>query len=284
MLGIFTATNILSIFVDSFRNYMALWQKIKGFVWSKHFLKHTGFIVLTYIVIIVGLILYLGSYTNHGEKIEVPNLIGMKSKPAEEKLLALDLKIEVLDSVYRPDLPAGTIVSQDPISTKESMVCVKSGRIIRIQVSKKNRLVEMPSLIDKSQRFAESVLKNRGLKYKITFVPSSEANGAVLKQLFKGSEIKEGKRIPIGSVITIVVGQNGSSEPVELPNLDGMTISEARGRLSVTNIRLLVGACDGCTNGDDTLNAVIHTQSPEFLEGVMISPGTTIMVSASKGQ
>lgn len=261
---------------------MKFFQKLKAFVWSKHFLKHTLFIVLTYFLVITIVVIYLDQYTNHGEKIDVPNVVGLKTASAQSKLEELDLKIEILDSVYKPELPVGTIVSQDPLPTSKSMVYVKSGRIIRVQVSKKSRLVEMPSLIDKSERMAESVLKNRGLKYRKSYVPTSEANGAVLRQLYNGREIKEGTKIPIGSTITLVVGQNNTAQPVTLIDLNGLTISEAKARLSGISLHVLVGVCDGCTTAADTTTAVIYSQSPEYLEGVTVSPGTTITVSAEK--
>lgn len=261
---------------------MKFLQKLRAFVWSKHFLKHTLLIVLTYFVVIGIVVFYLDQYTNHGEKIDVPNVVGLKTESAQSKLEALELKIEVLDSVYDPQLPSGTIVSQDPLPTSKSMVYVKSGRVIRVQVSKKSRLVEMPSLIDKSERIAESILKNRGLKYRKNYVPSSEANGAVLKQLYNGREIREGVKIPVGSVITLVVGQNSASQPVELIDLKDLTISEAKARLSGISLHILVGLCDGCSTAADTTTAVIYSQSPEYLEGVTVSPGTTITVSAQK--
>lgn len=261
---------------------MKFFQKLKAFVWSRHFLKHTLFIVLTYFLVITILVFYLDSYTNHGVKIDVPNVVGLKSNSAQAKLEALELKIELLDSVYRPDLPAGTIVSQDPLPTSKSLVSVKPGRIIRVQLSKKSRLVEMPSLIDKSERISESILKNRGLKCRKTYVPTGESNGAVLKQLYKGREIKEGTKIPVGSTITLVVGQNDEAQPVTIIDLNGLTISEAKARLSGISLQISVGTCDGCANAADSANAVIYSQSPEFLEGVTVPSGTTIMVSAER--
>lgn len=260
---------------------MSLFQRIKAFVWSKHFLKHTAFLLLTYIIIIGGTSIYLDFYTHNGEKIEVPNLVGKKFAAANVVAEELDLKIELLDSVYRPDLPAGTIVSQDPGASRQTDVYVKSGRIIRVQLSKRTRLVEMPSLIDKSERFAESVLKNRGLKYRIEYRSTREANGAVLDQLYKGDKIKEGRRIPIGSTITIIVGRNEAGVPVEIPNLVGLTISEARGRLLGTSLHFML-TCPDCENAADSSSAIVTSQSPEFLEGSMAPAGTTVNVSASK--
>lgn len=262
---------------------MEFLKKLRNFIWSKHFLKHTGLILLTYVVVVGGTSLILDSYTNHGQRIKVPNLIGLKSDVARQRVEEVDLKLEILDSVYKPELPAGTIISQDPSPTSKSSVYVKEGRIIRIQVSKKTRLVEMPSLIDKSERFAQSVLKNRGLKYRIQYKQTNEANGAVLKQLYKGMEIREGKRIPIGSTITIIVGRNEGGEPVQVPDLVGSTISEARGRLSGTGLSLFIGSCEGCTNAQDSTSAVIQSQSPEFMEGVQVPAGSTVTIQAVKG-
>ncbi|HRP53503.1 MAG TPA: PASTA domain-containing protein [Fluviicola sp.] len=259
---------------------MGFFSKVRSFVWSKHFLKHSAYILLTYIVIVFILIMYLDSYTDHGAKVEVPKIVGMRASNGLQKLEELDLKMEILDSVYDPDLPAGTIVSQDPQATSISTVSVKPGRIIRVQLSKKSRLVEMPGLVDRSERFAQSVLKNRGLKYRITYKPTSEADGAVLKQLFKGAEIEEGTKIPIGSTITLIVGQNDAAQPVELIDLNGLTISEAKARLSAMSLQILVGTCVGCATAADSTSATITSQSPEYLEGTMIAPGTTITVSA----
>lgn len=259
---------------------MGLFQKLKTFIWSKHFLKHSAYIVLAYIVIVFILVLYLDASTSHGTKIEVPNVVGMTTSSAKQKLEELELQMEILDSVYKPDLAPGTIVTQDPQATSLSTVSVKPGRIIRVQVSKKTRLVEMPGLVDRSERFAESVLKNRGLKCKKNFVPTSESNGAVLKQLYLGVEIAEGTRIPVGSTITLVVGQNNAAQPVNLIDLNGLTISEAKARLSGISLHILVGSCIGCYNASDSTAATITSQSPEYLEGSLVAPGTTITVSA----
>ncbi|MFN5846198.1 MAG: PASTA domain-containing protein, partial [Flavobacteriia bacterium] len=161
-------------------------RKLRSFIWSKHFLKHLGLVALSYLVIVSVTVFYLDSYTNHGQRIDVPNLVGKDVNSVKPMLEELGLQYEVLDSIYDPSKPEGTILDQDPDATMLSLVPVKEGRIIRLRVSKRSRLVEMPSLIDKSQRFAESILENRGLKLRIQYKPTNEANGAVLDQLYKG--------------------------------------------------------------------------------------------------
>jgi beta-lactam-binding protein with PASTA domain len=261
---------------------MDLLNKIKVFVWSKHFLKHLGLVILAYIVIVSLTIFYLDSYTNHGQHIDVPNLIGRNVNSVKTELEDLDLQYEILDSIYDPSKPEGTIIDQDPDATSLSLVPVKEGRIIRLRVSKKSRLVEMPSLVDKSQRCAESILENRGLNYRIEYRTTSEADGAVLEQLYKGKSVKEGAKIPIGATILLIVGQNDAGAPTEIPDLFGMSLLEAQDMLMQTGNFSMITICADCLSSEDSLAARIESQSPEFLEGIMIPAGSTITVYATK--
>lgn len=261
---------------------MSIFAKLKSFVWTKAFLKKLGIVVLFYLLVITVTVFYLGSYTNHGQTIEVPNLIGKNVNSIGSQLEDLDLTYEVLDSIYDPSKPEGNIMDQDPAPTAQSQIFVKEGRILRVRVSKKSRLIEMPSLVDKSQRFAESILKNRGLKFRIQYKPTNEANGAVLDQLFKGSVIKEGKKIPIGSTITLIVGKNEAAEPTDIPNLIGLTIFEAKERLMSLGNFGFFPVCPDCLSYEDSVSATIESQTPEFMEGIKIPGNSTITVYAKK--
>jgi eukaryotic-like serine/threonine-protein kinase len=256
-------------------------SNIKSYVWSKNFLKHLGLIVLVYIIVIGGTVTYLNSYTNHGQKIEVPNLVGKNVSSIKPIIENSNLNFEVVEKVYDPTKPEGTILDQDPKATDISLVHVKEGRIIKVRVSKKSALVEMPSLVATSVRYAESVLKNRGLESRIEYVPSIEDHGAVLKQLYRNQPIQKGVKIPIGSRITLVVGRNEYSAPVLVPNLFGLTISEVKTRLAETPSLQLNIVCDGCVTVEDSLNAKVMEQTPEFIEGSMIQGGSTISIFAS---
>lgn len=256
-------------------------SKIKTFVWSKHFIKHLGLIALTYILVVFITIFYLDFSTSHGEKIKVPILVGKNVKSIKHLVEESGLAYEILDSIYAPKLPSGTIVSQDPRPTDSTFVFVKSSRIIKLRVSKKTRLVEMPSLIHKSERFAISVLKNRGLKYSITYKPTSEANGAVLEQFYKKSMIKEGTKISIGSTIHLIVGKNQMGEPVEVPNLVGLTISEVNARLQSMRLSIFSTYLN-CLNSSDSSLAKVFSQSPEYIEGQTIPSGSTISIQLDK--
>ena len=78
-----------------------------------------------------------------------------------------ELGYQVLDSIYDPTKIEGTIIEQDPESSEVSDIFVKKGRIIKVRVSKRSQLIEMPDLVDKSQRFAENILRSRKFRYKL---------------------------------------------------------------------------------------------------------------------
>ena len=73
---------------------MEFLTKLKNFILTKHFFKHVGLIILTYIIVVGGMVLILDSMTNHGQKIKVPSLFGKNVKNP------LQSKSKFIDSLY----------------------------------------------------------------------------------------------------------------------------------------------------------------------------------------
>ena len=130
---------------------MDLLKKLGNFVWSKAFLINFASLILLYIIMFLSLKSCLDTRTNHGQKLDVPNLIGKNSNNLKSLMAGTKLNHVVLDSIYDPTMVVGTIVEQDPEPTSISKVYVKEGRTIKLMVTKKTMLVEMPGLVDKSQ-------------------------------------------------------------------------------------------------------------------------------------
>lgn len=262
---------------------MELLKKIGNFVWSRIFLYNFLALVVLYALLFYGLQGCLSYVTNNGQEVEVPNLIGKNSNNVASLLEDTGLEYEVLDSIYDPSKVQGTILDQDPKPTSVSKLMVKEGRKVKLRVSKRTMMVEMPDLIDKSQRFAEGVLRNREFRYTISYVPSQEAAGAVLEQWYQGKRVDGGKKIPIGSKIKLVVGRNEVGIPQDLPNLYGLSIVEARRQVGrMINMDFQVGACEGCVTAADSSIARVYVQSPEFEEGARVASGGSIVVVAKK--
>ena len=261
---------------------MDILKKLGNFVWSKAFLINFGALILLYVIMFFSLQSCLDSRTHHGQKISVPDMIGKNSNNAKSLLAGTKLNHIVLDSIYDPSKVAGTILEQDPGATSSTQLYVKEGRTIKLRVSKRTMLVDMPGLVDKSQRFAEGVLRNREFRYSIDYKPSREAHGAVMSQLYNGENVAEGMKLPIGSRIKLIIGRNESGIPLELPNLYGLSIVEAKQRVdNMLNMEFFIGSCTGCLTSADSSMAKIYTQSPEFEEGAIVASGGSITVVAT---
>jgi hypothetical protein len=75
-------------------------MKIIRFIFSKVFLKNLLIALVFVAVVIFGANIYLSSYTDHGETVEVPDLRGMTLEDVESTLSSSTLTFEVIDSVY----------------------------------------------------------------------------------------------------------------------------------------------------------------------------------------
>jgi len=260
---------------------MNRYKSLFSFLYSKKFIKNIGLIALTYLAVIIVLVYYLDSFTKHGQKVEVPNLVGKNILNIKSILDDLNLEYEVVEVKYDPRKVKGTILDQDPLATEKSNLFVKEGRIIRLKISKATDLVDMPDLISKSERFALQVLKNRGLKYEIEYKKSNESDGAVLDQRYRGKSVRTGHKLAIGSVVTLIVGKSEGGEPVQIPNLYGFTIVEAQSLIDQIDGISLFGVCPDCLTYEDSVKARVESQAPDFVEGVLVPFGTTVTVYAN---
>ena len=142
--------------------------------------------------------------TNHGEEITVPNLSKLTELQVEEKLDALDLSYEIIDTVdYKSDFPKLTVVQQEPVAGSK----VKGGRTIYIKINADTyKMVIVPDLVEKTYRQAVPTLKAVGLQEgEITYVPYL-GKDMVMKMMVNGKEIKAGTKILKNSRIDLVLG------------------------------------------------------------------------------
>lgn len=240
------------------------------------------FLAVIYAGVLFGTMRYLDYYTNHGEEVAVPNLIGLQSVEAKLKLEGLGLSYEILDSIYDPKKENGVVLEQMIEPTSISKVHVKSDRVIALRLSKKKELTEMPDLLFDEVEFAKGRLSSRGFTCTIEYEPTTEADGSVLGQKYAGLEIPSGSRIPKGSEITLVVGRNEVGILLDFPNLVGMNYADAMNLLSTTGFQSLSTICNDCATRMDTLSATVFGQSPEYFENKKIerSKHITILINA----
>lgn len=266
-----------------------MFERIKSylrFFISKPFLIHLALAILVVLSIVFGTISYLKNYTHLGEKIAVPNLVGLHVNELSQ-LQRDDLVFVVNDSVFSDVHPKGMVIRQDPEAHEEERESyVKSGRKIYLTVvSQREQMVEVPNLIDNSKKLAVSKLEIVGLRYDITTQPHLSCENCVIKQLYKGQIIQAGARVPKGSVIQIIVGEGrGGGTPFQLEDYSGLTITELNQRLSSVFV-VVNPSFEDCVNATDSAEARVYMQipKPSALEDGMMKQGGTLTVFLKKG-
>ncbi|MEN9298548.1 MAG: hypothetical protein RLZZ429_861 [Bacteroidota bacterium] len=233
-------------------------------------------IVLILIILFFSL---LGWITNYGKVTTVPSVTGQEVTAAIQVLEQAGFEVEIQDSVYVDSLPKLAVVRQTP----EADAAVKSGRTIYLTVNRQvSPQVEMPSLIGYSVKSAELYLQSLQLKLgTITYKPDIARN-SVLEQLYNGIPIKAGDKVPLGATISFVLGSGLGGTEMDVPNLIGMTLNEARSYLSTLSIN--PGAIVGLGAIKDSASAFVVRQSPEYLSELLDPSGNRVPNKIRQGQ
>ena len=257
-------------------------KKYIRFFTSKLFWFNIVAILLVWIAIVFIESRYLKSSTNFGEQIEVPTFYKIHMDDLDEFIKGKNITYNIQDSVYLDEWPKGTVCWQYPRPTDSSGMHVKSDRVIQLSIVPLNpQMIKIPKVEEMSKRMAETTLNSKGINTKVSYKPSAVGPGYVLEQLYKGKRIAPGTSVPKGSRIEIVVSQGGTGDSTPLPNLVGLTINEARERLSTLTLSIYF-ECSNCLNSADSTNAIITRQNPGGGEGVNVAAGTTVTVWAEK--
>ncbi len=251
-------------------------SNLSEYLKSKSFRTNIIAAICTFFALLLIAFFSLRYYTKHGDGLNVPALKGVKIEDAITKLESLGLRYEV-DSVYIMDQPPGVVTDQDP----DAGTFVKDNRTIYLTINTSQAPnVRFPDIESKSLREAKSIIESYGLKVGDTTYKPDVAKDVVLDALFGGQSIRPGESLPKGSSINLVLGDGRGSEEVELPNLTGFTIDEARFSLKGAMLKLGTISYNGTIT--DTANAVIVTQFPLPADSVTkVRIGTTINLTLS---
>jgi beta-lactam-binding protein with PASTA domain len=234
-----------------------------------------GLLLLCLLVLIfLGLLDWI---TAHGKYQKVPSVIGQNVDAAKLNLTSKGFTVEITDSVYDNAVGALSVVRQSP----EADAMVKEGRTIYLSINRAVApMVEMPNMVGFSIRSAGMYLLSLGLKLGDTSYRPDIARNAVLQQLYNGQDIKAGTKIPLGSVISFVLGSGIGSGEIAVPDLVGLTLSQARAQLTMLNLN--IGSVVPVESVKDTSAAFIVRQEPPLTSEPV--PGQKIINRLHAGQ
>jgi serine/threonine-protein kinase len=188
--------------------------------------------------------------------VDLPNVVGKPLQRAKDLLRAAGLVPVVTKSTFDFDVPAGSVLSQDP-STPQA----PKGSEVKLVVSKGPPPVNLPNVVGKMQDEATKRLEAQKFQVSIVEEFSNDVEeGRVISQSPSGAEA------PSGSTITLTVSKGPEQFPA--PNFGGLSTSGARALAEQYGLLLTFKTVPGTTG------SVVFSQSPGV--GVTVRYGDTI--------
>lgn len=168
--------------------------------------------------------------TTDSEATIVPKCVDKLQEEAVELLeeAELDYKVKEIEDSSRE---LGVVLRQTP----EEGAKVDKGTVITLYVNVAGETVEMPNVIDVSLDNARKQLEAMGLKVKVENIYSDTVDE---NDVVKTSP-ESGKDIKLGATVTLYVSKGKETKKVEMPDLVGKDIDEAK--YVLTKAKLEVG-------------------------------------------
>ena len=249
-------------------------MSLKDFLTSKVFFKHLAMAVALILVLILFTLQMLKFYTLQRQSYEVPDFRGMQPYEAEKLADDNNLKFKIADSLHLNGAEPGAVVEQVP----EPGLKVKKNRIISVIInSTVPEKVILPKIADVSFRQAQAMIENCGLVTgNITF-EASEYNELVLKVMQRSRILNQGDEVLKGSTVDLVIGRSGGGTETTLPDLTGLSITEAKNTLSsgMLNAGVLIYDSSILTP-EDSANAIVWKQYPSTSNTRIINVGGSV--------
>jgi beta-lactam-binding protein with PASTA domain len=208
-------------------------------------------------VVILLVVLFLQSLqfiTRHDKTLIIPAVMGKSFNDARQILEGQGFDVEIQDSIYNDTAKPLSVLRQFP----EAEAVVKVNRTVYLTINKAvPPLIEMPNLEGLSFRSAEIAMNQYSLKLEDTVYRTDFAKNSVLEQQYNGDRIKAGTKIPQGSKIVLVLGSGLGNEDFSVPDLVGLTYSDAKVLLESNglNVGIVIPGIDP--------NAYVGRQRPE---------------------
>lgn len=229
------------------------------------------------IVLLAVLGLFLGvayqlSGNFFGEEVEVPGLVGLSLKEADQELSKVGLKLKVLPGQYHAEVEKDHIISQRYVEGFK----VKKGREIGVVPSLGIQMKKVPDIVGMDRSAAEIELRNSGFRPgKIDKIHDDkfEENQVISQNPLGGTEAEPGE------YVDMMVSEGPTPERIPMPNLIGKSLDEARQILKENN--LVIG--NQITRKESNAYYVDYVIDQDTQAGVLVDEDTTINLTVSSG-
>lgn len=154
-----------------------------------------------------------------GHEVKVPSIVGLHQDVAKKMLVDMGLDFRVKNEVYSQEYKEGHVVYQS-VDAGET---VKSGYPIEVTLSKGQKEVDVPDVVNLHVDEAEILIRAKDLKPIVKHVPSDIPKDYVISQTPDGNT-----KATAGSTVNLVVSEGPEINYVVVPNVIGENIEEAK--------------------------------------------------------
>lgn len=228
------------------------------------FTKITAYAVAFCIVFGVSAYVTMTLLVKSGDNVVVPDLSGKEAVEVLEILSNLGLNTKVTGSEHSDKVPKSRVIFQDPAPGTE----IKSGRDVRIVLSKGAGTVQVPELTGISIQEARLVLENDGLcqgRLSYTSHPSAEKE-MVIAQVPSPEALIDPSRC-----VDLLISAGQREKAYKMPDLGNRSVDHAI--VLIENSNLALGEIKTSYHTDRPGNTVI-VQEPSA--GSRVTEGTAV--------
>ena len=255
------------------------------FFFSKEFLKQLIYVAVFMLLVVMAVLLWLNNYTNHGQKLTLPDYTNMNIDEAVSDADSKSFTILISDSSHIVGKPGGIILDQNPIPGSK----VKENRKIYVTTTKfspDNILVkDLPLLYGTDYEQAISDLKSRSIfsEIKSRKYDAGQPNH-ILEVWYNGSliiskdQIKSAIKIEKGATLQFVVSQRQGGSFL-IPDLVCRTLAEAKSYMLYSKLKL--GSIGNLNDTISSNDVWVVAQTPMASTGAEAEAGTTINIQLS---
>ena len=251
-----------------------LWQRLRGnrLAWNLFL------IVVIMLALAISAHLLMQLATRHGARCTVPDFSGIALDDAEQLAKKHDLELHINDSLFVPAYEGGIILDQLPKGGVE----VKPGRTVYITINSfRQKMVPVPYVASRSLRQAKNMLEIAGLEIKELIYRPDMATNYVLEEFYERQQILADSRIEaeMGSGITLYVGVEPSENNTFVPQVVGLSLHDAKGRLWESGLNVGKVIYEEGINLLNQKQARVYAQSNPAEQGLALGTPVDLMLT-----
>jgi len=243
------------------------------------FLTHLSVIVGIFVAIIILSQWCIQLFTRHGQSLSVPDFLGKSVAQATISANEHSLYLEVIDSLYLPNQPRGSVLRQIPQAGSKVK---KNRRILVIINSVVPRKANAPSLVGFSLRQAKAELNSQNFVLGTLYYEEDFATNTVLEQLYQNAPLLPGTPIDAHSVIDLILGVDPEHNIAYVPHVIGLPLEDAKEAITDHYLNVGVVRYDATvTTAADTLSAIVVRQDPISSDTFVHHMGSLVSITLS---